>query len=58
MYAYRLSQTQDQTWHQRGTAQAELEQAIAEILRTLTSLGVLVVSHQGFPLFYVEGGAA
>lgn len=56
MLSYRLSETQDATWRQYGAAQAELEQAIAEILSRMTTEGVLVVNYKGFPLFYVEQG--
>jgi hypothetical protein len=58
MLSYRLSESQDATWKKCGAAQAELEQAIADILSTLTEEGVLVVGYQGFPLFYVEAGGA
>jgi hypothetical protein len=56
MLSYRLSQHQDATWRQCGAAQVQLEQAIAAILSRVTDEGVLVVSFQGFPLFYVEAG--
>jgi hypothetical protein len=56
MLSYRLTQSQDATWRQCGAAQVQLEQALAAILSTMTDKGVLVVSFQGFPLFYVEAG--